>query len=82
MPLELEQILRENGEAGRCSRGTEGSDNYHRLCATSPGLEHIFRHPHSTKIRLDVAIRYPDSIFPIPYNILYRNHTHCLEIKL
>ena len=58
-------------EAGRCSRETKGSENYDRLCATSPGLldrvpipylanytnipEHIFRHLHSTKIRLNVS---------------------------
>jgi CRP-like cAMP-binding protein len=58
-------------EAARCSRQTEGSDNYDRLCANSPGLldrvpirylanytnipEHIFRHLHSSKIRLNVS---------------------------
>jgi CRP-like cAMP-binding protein len=58
-------------EAGRCSRQAEGSENYDYLCATSPGLidrvpirylanytdtpEHIFRHLHSTKIKLNVS---------------------------
>jgi CRP-like cAMP-binding protein len=58
-------------EAGRCSRQTEGSENYDRLCAISPDLldrvpipylanytnipEHVFRHLHSTKIKLNVS---------------------------
>jgi hypothetical protein len=56
--------------SGRYSRPTEGSDTYDHLCATSPELldrvpisylanytntpEHIFRHLHSTKIKLNV----------------------------
>ncbi len=58
-------------EAGRCSRESEGSDNYDRLCAISPELldrvpipylanytdipEHVFRHLHSKKIKLNVS---------------------------
>jgi signal-transduction protein with cAMP-binding, CBS, and nucleotidyltransferase domain len=57
-------------ESGRCSRQTEGSNNYDLLCATSPELldrvpiqylanytnipEKVFRHLHSTKIKLNV----------------------------
>jgi hypothetical protein len=58
-------------EAGRCSRGTGGSDNYDRLCESSPELldrvpipylanytnipEHVFRHLHSSKLKLNVS---------------------------
>jgi hypothetical protein len=58
-------------EAGQCSRQTGGSDNYDRLCATSPELldrvpirylanytnipEHVFRHLHSSNIKLNVS---------------------------
>jgi hypothetical protein len=58
-------------EAGRCSRESEGSENYDRLCATAPELldrvpipyladytnipEKVFRHLHSTKFKLNVS---------------------------
>jgi len=58
-------------EAGRCSRRSEGLNNYNRLCATAPELldrvpipylanytnipEHVFRHLHSTKFKLNVS---------------------------
>jgi hypothetical protein len=57
-------------EAGECSRPGGGTANYDQLCTTSPQLldrvpipylanytnlpEHIFRHLHSTKIKLTV----------------------------
>jgi hypothetical protein len=60
-------------EAGRCSREAEGSENYDRLCATSPELldrvpipylanytnipEHVFRHLHGSKIKLNVSAK-------------------------